>query len=106
MKVEKTADKISPSIVAKIYLNLGVIASQQNCHDNALYLHEKSLEYKLKSVHGHMNSQEIMSQFVMLAHCQSKLGQHDEACAYFEKALTICRVLNGDFAETTAYSMV
>ena len=47
-----------------------------------------------------------MSQFVMIAHASQKLDMHDEACCYFEKALTICRVLNGDFTETTAYSMM
>lgn len=47
-----------------------------------------------------------MSQFVLLANSSQKLEQHDEACCYFEKALSICRVLNGDFTETTAYSMI
>ena len=60
----------------------------------------------MKSLHGNMNDEQIMSQFVMIAHASQKLDMHDEACCYFEKALTICRVLNGDFTETTAYSMM
>ena len=105
-KVDKTSDKISDAIVAKIYLNLGIIASHKGEHQSALYLHEKCLEYRLKSLHGNMNDEQIMSQFVMIAHASQKLDMHDEACCYFEKALTICRVLNGDFTETTAYSMM
>ena len=69
-------------------------------------MHEKSLEHLLKSLSGHMNEEQVMQQFVMLAHCEQKLERHDEACCYFEKALTICRVLKGDYIETTAYSMV
>ena len=42
----------------------------------------------------------------MLAHSCQKIEQHDDACVHYEKALTICRVLHGDFTETTAYSMV
>lgn len=53
-----------------------------------------------------MNDDQIMSQFVMLAHSSQKMNQHEEACTFFEKALTICRILNGDFTETTAYSMI
>lgn len=107
-KVEKTSDKISDTIIAKIYLNLGIIAEQMNSYENALYLHEKCLEYKMKSLHGapSMNDEQIMSQFVLLANTSQKLEMHDEACCYFEKALSICRVVHGDFAETTAYSMI
>lgn len=47
-----------------------------------------------------------MSQFVLMANACQKLEMHDEACCYFEKALSICRVLHGDFTETTAYSMI
>jgi len=47
-----------------------------------------------------------MSQYVMLAHASQKIDQHEQACSFFEKALNICRVLQGDFTETTAYSMV
>ena len=67
-KLDGTADKIGDDIVAKIYLNLGIIATSCNKHDQALYLHEKSLEHKLKSLRGNMNHEAIMSQFVMLAH--------------------------------------
>ena len=105
-KLESTADKIGDDIVAKIYLNLGIIMTSQNQHEQALYFHEKSLEHKLKSLRGNMNHETIMSQFVMLAHSASKLDQKDEACCFFEKALTICRLLHGDFTETTAYSMM
>merc|ERR1719469_1105362 len=71
-----------------------------------MYLHEKSLKHKLKSLNGNMNHEAVMSQFVMLAHSAAKLDQKDEACCFLEKALTICRLLNGDFTETTAYSMI
>lgn len=60
----------------------------------------------MKTLRGNMNNEQVMSQFVMLAHTSQKLDLQDEACCYFEKALTICRVLNGDFTETTAYSMI
>lgn len=53
-----------------------------------------------------MNNEQIMSQFVMLAHSCQKVDQNEEACCFLEKALTICRVINGDFTETTAYSMM
>ena len=105
-KVENTADKIGDDIVAKIYLNLGIISTSCNLHQQALYQHEKSLEHKLRSLNGNMNHEAIMSQFVLLAHSASKTNQEDEACCFLEKALTICRILHGDFTETTAYSMV
>ena len=106
MKVENTADRIGDDIVAKIYLNLGIISTSSNLHQQALYQHEKSLEHKLRSLNGNMNHESIMSQFVLLAHSASKINQEDEACCFLEKALTICRILHGDFTETTAYSMV
>lgn len=37
-------------------------------HTKALYLHEKCLEHKLKTLRGNMNNEQVMSQFVMLAH--------------------------------------
>jgi len=105
-KVEGTVDRVGDSIVGRIYLNLGIIATTQGDHEQALYLHEKCLEHKLKSAHGNMNTEQIMAQFVMLAHVCQKLSQNEEACCFFEKALTICRSLHGDFTETTAYSMM
>ena len=42
-------------------------------------MHEKSLEYKLKSLSGNMNNEQIMSQFVMLAHSCQKVDQNEEA---------------------------
>ena len=45
-KVDGSSDRVSEVIVSKIYLNLGVIASQQNDFERALYLHEKCLEFK------------------------------------------------------------
>ena len=59
--MDKTSDKINEAIVAKIYLNLGIIAEHQNDHQMALYLHEKCLEQKLKSLKGGMNDEQIMS---------------------------------------------
>ena len=105
-KIEGTADKIGDDIIAKIYLNLGIISTSTEMHTQAVYQHEKSLEYKLRSLNGNMNHEAIMSQFVLLAHSASKIEQVDEACCFLEKALTICRILNGDFTETTAYSMI
>ena len=56
-KVEGTPDKIDAAIVAKIYLNLAIIASQTGDHQKALYFHEKCLEYKMKSLRGNMNNE-------------------------------------------------
>ena len=55
-KVEGTSDKIDNAIIGKIYLNLAIIASHTNEHNNAFYLHQQSLEYKLKSIKGSMNN--------------------------------------------------
>ena len=73
--------------------------------ENAFHLHEKCLEYKL-AIHNGVNHEQVMSSFVMLAHVCQKLQDHVAATDYFQKALTVCRTLHGDFTETTAYSMV
>ena len=44
--MDNTADRVSEVILSKIYLNLGIIATQQENFESALYHHEKSLEFK------------------------------------------------------------
>jgi Tfp pilus assembly protein PilF len=102
--LEGTPERVSDLIIAKIYLNLGIIAQHQGELQNSLHYHKRSLEFKLKEL-PEMN-EEIMSQIVMVAYCNQKAGEHEEACELFERALNICRILFGDFTETTAYSMV
>lgn len=88
-KLEGTRDCISDLVIAKIYLNLGIIAQQQNDLVNSLLYHRRALEYKqngLPEVHP-----EIMSQYVMIAFGLQKLDDFEGACAAFEKAVTICR---------------
>jgi len=45
-KLENTSERIQDSIVAKIYLNLGIIASHQGRPDESVHFHERSLELK------------------------------------------------------------
>ena len=90
--------------MSKIYLNLGIIATQQEDHERAIYLHEKCIENKLAFVGE--NSDEVMNSYVLLAHSHLKNDDHQGHVAYLEKALQICRTINGDYTETTAYSMV
>ena len=47
-----------------------------------------------------------MNSYVLLAHNYMKNEDHLGNISYLEKALQICRTINGDYTETTAYSMV
>ena len=47
-----------------------------------------------------------MSAYAMIAYCLHKGGDVENACLFFEKGLHVCRMINGDFTETTAYSMI
>ena len=38
--------KVNPLVIAKICLNVGLIRSQLGDHDEAIFMHEKSLKYK------------------------------------------------------------
>lgn len=72
--------------------------------DNSLLYHQRCLEFKLRElpeVH-----EEIMSSYVMIAYALQKIQEFEKGCQVFEKALHICRMLHGDFTETTAYSMI
>ena len=90
--------------MSKIYLNLGIIATQQEDYEKAIYLHEKCIENKLAYIGE--NSDEVMNSYVLLAHNYMKNEDHLGNISYLEKALQICRTINGDYTETTAYSMV
>jgi hypothetical protein len=81
-----------------------MIAQTQGDIENALLYHRRSLEFKLRElpeVHG-----EVMSAYAMIAYCLHKGGDFENACLFFEKGLHVCRMIHGDFAETTAYSMI
>jgi len=41
-------DQVSPLVVAKICLNIAIIRSQMGYYPEAVFMHEKSLEYKSK----------------------------------------------------------
>ena len=41
-------DQVSPLVVAKICLNIAIIRSQMGYYQEAVFMHEKSLEYKSK----------------------------------------------------------
>lgn len=43
-------DKISPLIISKICLNIAIIRSQMGNHQEAVFMHEKSLAYKSEAV--------------------------------------------------------
>ena len=49
-KLEGTQERVNDLIIAKIYLNLGIIAQNQGEIDNALHYHNRSLEFKLKEL--------------------------------------------------------
>ena len=67
-------------------------------------MHEKCIENKLSYIGE--NSDEVMNSYVLLAHNYMKNEDHLGNLSYLEKALQICRTINGDYTETTAYSMV
>jgi len=58
-------------VIAKIYLNLGIIAQTQGDMDNSLLYHQRCLEFKqreLPEIH-----EEIMSSYVMIAFALQKI---------------------------------
>lgn len=103
-KLEGTKERVGDLVIAKIYLNLGIIAQTQGDMENALLFHKRCLDYKL-NVLPELH-EEVMSSFVMIAFCLQKCNDPEGACNFFEKGLHICRMMNGDYTETTAYSMV
>jgi tetratricopeptide (TPR) repeat protein len=102
-KLEGTREYVSDLVIAKIYLNLGIIAQTQGDLGSSLLYHRRALEYKLKELPE--THADIMSQFVMIAFCLQKSEDFGAACQAFEKALQICKDLYGDSSENVAYSM-
>lgn len=43
-------DKISPLVISKICLNIAILRSQMGNHQEAVFMHEKSLAYKSEAV--------------------------------------------------------
>ena len=91
-------------MIAKIYLNLGIINSQQGDNEQAMHYHRRSLELKTKELPA--MHEEIMNSYVLLAHECTKLGHHEQACKYYQRIITICKTVHGENTESTAYSMV
>ena len=59
-------DRVSPLVVAKICLNIAIIRSQMGQHDEAVFMHEKSLLYKsqvLPQLHDEIRDQNILLAF-------------------------------------------
>ena len=80
-------DKISPLVISKICLNIAIIRSQMGNHQEAVFMHEKSLAYKSEVV-PQLNN-EIRDQNILLAFAQQRAGMLEKACATLERALAI-----------------
>ena len=68
-------------MIAKIYLNLGIINSQQGESEQAIHFHKRSLDLKTKELPA--MHEDIMNSYVLIAHETSRLGQHEQACKYY-----------------------
>ena len=60
-------ERISDEIISKIYLNLGILATNQQDHEKAIFYHEKCLELSLQMKGTPKKLDEIKSQYENLA---------------------------------------
>lgn len=99
-KIDGTSEKIGNSVLSAIYLNLGAIASQQECPEEAILFYERCLEVRERE--RNLKDVELIKCYELLGLECLKAEAVESAIEWFQRA---CNTSKNEFGESFQLAM-